>query len=149
MATRRFWLFRETVHADDTATVVAIDRFVVVRTPLFAVYVHRMHNPDGQPDPHDHPRHFLSIVLRGAYTEEYYPSADDPRFDLRRRARWSVHHKRPGTAHRIVEVEPGTITVNLLGRRRQRWGFYVHGRRVPPPDYLREAAASRGATSRR
>jgi|SRR5581483_11715836 len=143
MAARRFF-FRETIHADHTNTVVAIDRFVIVRTPLFAVYVHRMRNPDLQPDPHDHPRHFTSIVLRGSYTEEYYPSARDPRhFDVRRHVRGSMHRKRIGGAHRITWVEPGTVTLCVLGPTRQKWGFYVRGSQVSPAQYLEEARTQR------
>jgi hypothetical protein len=139
MVKRRNLFFRETIHADHTNTVVAIDRFVIVRTPLFALYVHRMHHPDGQRDPHDHPRHFISIVLRGGYTEEYYPTATDQRFDLRRHDRWSAHRKKIRVAHRIVAVDPGTITLCLLGRRRQDWGFYIRGGHVPPSEYLKQA----------
>ena len=112
---------------------------MIVRTPLFALYVHRMRHPDGQPDPHDHPRHLISIVLRGGYTEEYYPSATDSRFHLRRYDRWSAHRKTIGVAHRIVAVDPGTITLCLLGRRRQDWGFYIRGRHLPPSEYLKQA----------
>ena len=49
-----------------------LDRLRVVQTPLFSIYLHRIHTPDVDEFPHDHPWWFASLVLSGAYVECVY-----------------------------------------------------------------------------
>lgn len=49
-------------------------------------------------------------------------------FRTRKWRRWSVHRMPLDVAHRIVRVEPGTVTLVLRGRKVRRWGFFL------PPD---------------
>jgi hypothetical protein len=48
-------------------------RLRIVQTPWFGIYLHDIHEDDGDRDPHNHPWSFLSFVLRGYYTERVYP----------------------------------------------------------------------------
>lgn len=41
----------------------------LIKCPWFAVCLHWLHKPDPEPCRHDHPVSFLSLVLRGWYTE--------------------------------------------------------------------------------
>ena len=105
---------------------------------IFGLYVHRIRQADPGLDLHDHPWSFVSIVLRGGYVEEraeirrapQYAEWSDRTLDGRRGwlATWragSVHRVRLDEAHRIVEVEPGTVTLVLRGRKLRAWGFYL------------------------
>src|SRR5690242_9326280 len=73
-----------------------LDRLRIFQTPLLAVYIHRIHTPDQDRDPHDHPWTFWSFILSGAYTERVWAGKERRRNDLHsmefRRNRFSLHH---------------------------------------------------------
>lgn len=114
---------------------------------LGGVLVHRIDAPDPGLDLHDHPWPFVSIVLRGGYTEEFAETRHASRqADLaeandrpehgyrcsrgvsRRWGRWSIHRMPLDIAHRITDADKGTVTLVIRGRKRRRWGFYLpHG----------------------
>lgn len=91
---------------------------------LFGVYLHQITAPDPGLDMHDHPWAFASWIVRGGYSEMYAEARTPelPRF--RRWRRWSIHRMRQTDAHRIVDVEPGTVTLVLRGRKTRPWGFF-------------------------
>lgn len=101
-----------------------LERWRLLQTPRFGIYVHFIFREDLDPVPHDHPWAFWSLVLRGGYVEALYerPGSGVCRLVTRRcrRAhRFPLHH-----AHRIVGVAPGTVTLVLVGRKQRVWGFY-------------------------
>jgi hypothetical protein len=53
-----------------------LDRLRIVGTPQFSLYLHHIHRPDEEPDPHDHPWWFASLVLAGWYEETVWPIVD-------------------------------------------------------------------------
>ena len=150
------------------------------------VLVHALDGPDPGLDLHDHPWSFVTIVLRGGYSEKvatigsyrYQPGTwgawlfdgepdgfgglasqlplagraavesslrsktsdgslpHDAGCGLtnqrtRRRRRWSIHRMPLDVAHRITDVEPGTVTLVFRTRKRREWGFY------PPSGWVR------------
>lgn len=95
---------------------------------LLGVYLHRIDQADPGLDLHDHPWPFLSIVLRGGYTEEVVDTREAGRAARRFRRSWlrgSAHRLRLHEAHRIIDVLPGTVTLVLRGRKQRQWGFYL------------------------
>lgn len=99
-------------------------RWRLVQTPWFGVYVHFIYREDLDPVPHDHPWVFWRMVLRGAYREHYLADPAGgmilPREIRRLRPeRFPVKH-----AHRITEVEDGTVSLVVVGRKRRVWGFW-------------------------
>lgn len=104
----------------------------IIQTPWFGVYLHHLNAPDSGA-PHDHPWKFTSIVLRGGYTEEFYPFPHVARalvVPFFRTQRWkvgSVHRMGTESAHRITDVQPGTVSLLLVGKRRRTWGFFPEG----------------------
>ena len=117
-----------------------LDRLRVVQTPLFGVFLHRIHQPDVDRDPHDHPWPFLSFVLSGGYTERIWADKKRRRNDLHslefRRGRWSLHRMRADRAHRILSVEDQLWTLVLTGPRKRDWGFWTNDGLVLWRDYL-------------
>lgn len=95
------------------------------------ICLHRFHRGDDDPDQHDHPWSFVTLILWGGYVEEF--GAD-------RRRRWrrpGFIGYRPANHRHRVEIEPGRETWSLLwiaADQRPDWGFYtatgfVHWRR--------------------
>lgn len=123
MSKRSKWYFLkpETIPRGDSRPYLW--RFNFIKTPWFAVMLHRF---DGSDDEclHDHPWPFISVILRGGYWEHsgdgirgsgkvWYP----PGSILFRRADW---------AHAIEVEKPGkTWTLVLSGVRSRQWGFFT------------------------
>lgn len=99
-----------------------------------AIYLHNIVARD-HPVFHDHPWSFVSIVLRGGYTE-VRADADRlrgrpggrplPKTALQRlfREAGSISRRTAKDAHYISHVEPNTWTLVLRGKYRAEWGFY-------------------------
>jgi hypothetical protein len=99
-------------------------RLYLICTPWFGVMLHRIFREDNQRDLHDHPWNFLSIILRGWYSESFQRQGEEHvGFAIRRLWNW----KRAEDRHsiRIVGRAP-TWTLVFTGRRRRTWGFWVH-----------------------
>lgn len=119
-------------------------RLRIVQTPWLSVYVHDIHQPDTDRDPHNHPWTFWSLVLRGGYTEQLHPipyvHVDTWRTNTWRR--FSLHRMDRSSAHRIVHAQPGLKTLVITGRRRSTWGFFTQpwGGFVPWQQYERSGS---------
>jgi hypothetical protein len=115
------------------------------RTPWQQTCLHWIFQRDRDRDMHDHPRDFVGLVLRGGYLEERPASAVGwaavdsagipfcPTFLTDRRA-GQLAYRRAADPHRIVRVDPGTLTLVVWGHKKREWGFHtdfgwVHWRR--------------------
>lgn len=100
-------------------------RWRLIQTPMGGVYVHFIYREDLDPIGHDHPWAFWSLVLKGGYTEllQTHPRYPDQPKRVSHR-RFSLHHFPLKWAHRIISVEPGTITLVLVGPKKKQWGFW-------------------------
>lgn len=126
------WRWQNILGGDDRA--VYLRKLYLVRTPLFQVALHWILRPDPGRDLHDHPRSFVSVLLRGGYLEERPVAADvnparGPAPTQRLTADWrvalSAAYRRAPDAHRIRAVLPGTLSLVLWGRKRREWGFHT------------------------
>lgn len=144
MSTNR-WALWETLRIgppDDEYLV----RLRVVSTPWLGVYLHRIIRPDAERHVHDHPWPFASLVLRGGYTEVIVRGTARTVAGVlgggtivqgtRRWRRGSFHRMPLDMAHRIVHVEPRTVTLVLVGRKVRDWGFWTDDGWVRWDEYL-------------
>lgn len=116
---------------------------------LFGIYVHHIDAPDPGMDLHDHPWPFVSLILRGGYRELWAPAREASDWAKISEAwdgvyltgverswrRWSIHRVRLTDAHRIIDAEPGTVTLVLRGLKSRDWGFYPPGGYVSQREY--------------
>ena len=95
------------------------------------VYLHRYVGSDWSFDPHDHPKGFLSIGLRGGYVEEVYPFSrplsrlqhTGPPTSRQYRAPW-IRYFGPTHRHRLrVVPRRGCLTICVTGWVVRTWGF--------------------------
>lgn len=120
-----------------------ITRLHILKTPWFAICVHWLHKPDPEPYLHDHPVSFLSIILRGWYTEKRQSGWCQP-VNLTHRwfnQIWAADWDR----HTIIAVGPGTVTLCLMGPKRREWGFRCGNDWIGWKDYY---AAQRGKAAK-
>lgn len=110
----------------------------------FSVFVHQIHAADGDRHPHNHPwRWAASLILSGGYTEARNGQGDGRDLKCKCHAHSRAYTVgdlsilRPDDYHRIVEVEPDTVTLFLCGRETHDWGFLVDGVHVPHAEYFK------------
>lgn len=99
-------------------------RVRLIQTPRFGIYLHFIYREDLDPVPHDHPWVFWRMVLKGGYGEVYFADPANGSGHYQgitpfRPSRFPTEH-----AHRIWHVEPGTVSLVLVGPKRRVWGFW-------------------------
>lgn len=92
-----------------------LTRYYLLRTPFFAVYLHRLHASDEDRALHDHPWSFLTWLVSSGY----YEHTPEGRFWRRR---FSVLWRPAEWQHRLELVRPAW-TIVLRFRERRKWGF--------------------------
>ena len=109
---------------DDPTDPYLLRWFVIPRNPVVNIYKHRFCKSDPSA-PHDHPWHFLSIVLRGSYREitETHTTVRHP---------GSVAFRKASSPHRVELLGHPVTTVIITGPRFRRWGFWCPRPHQPP-----------------
>lgn len=115
-----------------------LNRLRIFQSPWFGIYLHHIHRPDRDRDPHDHPWWFASLVLSGSYEERVWPQKGSPRTVHRERRRFSVAATRRKSAHIITSTAGPLWTLVLTGPRRAEWGFWHGEKFIPWREYARE-----------
>jgi hypothetical protein len=113
-----------------------------------AMRIHVIHTPDLDRALHDHPWNFVSVVLRGWYTELRPIDNGQPCFAehelsdggeeltwIIHRAERSVAFRRATDRHRIINQSARCVTLFITGPKRQWWGFYTPSGKVYYKDY--------------
>ena len=114
------WAFMKARDIGDGQTVY-LRRIYLIATPWFSILLHRIYRPDKQRDLHDHPWNFLSLILRGEYTE----TIGDAWRQCMVARRW-FNWKRAEDRHSITHTSRSPVwTLVFTGRRRRKWGFWV------------------------
>jgi len=119
-------------HIYHTDGSLYMGRYALFETKYLSARVHHIATEDKDVVMHDHPWWFVSIVLRGAYTEQR-PTNIDPCFygaskeDSHTTVRFSgsMSFRRPTDRHLIDSVEVDTWTLFIYGPIRQWWGFFT------------------------
>jgi len=95
-----------------------LTRWRLIQTPLFGIYLHRFDTPDPRPTLHDHPWSFVSVVLRGGYSERrnYEDWSAVPIRHINAKPATGLHWI--SRLHRVP-----TWTLMFVGRRQREWGY--------------------------
>lgn len=116
------WAFLEGFEVPDfdNPEVTYLARIRIVQTPVFGVYVHRLGTPDARKSLHNHPWPFVSILLRGSYTE-MIPGGD---YVVPRKVNWINVKPYNKSWHWIDQVHREPVwTLVFVGKRRRVWGY--------------------------
>jgi hypothetical protein len=92
-------------------------RWRLLQIPWFRVYIHKICLPDYDSDKHTHPWNFLSLILRGGYTQElsHKRYVTVKQFDV---VQMSRHE-----GHRITLNESPTWTLVIAYGKYIDWGY--------------------------
>jgi hypothetical protein len=117
-----------------------LTRLHLFQIPWCSCMLHWIRRPDPQPDLHDHPNAFLSIILRGSYVEEVPKRGSDSETVTRKVS--TLNFKRANDKHRIVAINGSLLTLVFAGRVSRGWGFHTEHGWQPWREYV---ARRRGA----
>jgi hypothetical protein len=132
---------KTTFHGDDGSPFLT--RWKLASLFGYDLLLHKIHRADNDRCCHDHPWHFVSLVLWGGYVEEVEEAEDwlGERFTKRR-----LQHNRPGAllfrrathTHCIESVpQSGCWTLLIRSPPVRPWGFRASdGTWVPQSDFL-------------
>lgn len=95
----------------------------------FKVLLHHFMPNLADPDVHDHPRSFVTFVLRGGYLDR----ALDGRREVMSAPK--VRYRRADHAHNTVTGSWGAWTLVVMGPLRRPWGFWRGGHWYNFDDY--------------
>jgi hypothetical protein len=101
-------------------------RYFLIRTPVFAVYIHNFLRSDNDRHFHDHPWAFATFLLTSGYAE-HVPLIDGEPMGgecIEWRRRFSLLF-RPAEWKHWVEVPKPLWTLIFRLRRRREWGFWT------------------------
>lgn len=97
-------------------------RRTLISGKLGKLLVHRFMPNASDKDCHDHPRSFVTLVLRGGYDDVQPDGTVDHVYAP------AIRYRRAEHAH-ITKVGPdGALTVVVMGPLRRAWGFFREGR---------------------
>lgn len=98
-------------------------RYRLLTTPWFTVYLHKIYKSDKDAHMHDHPFDFTSRILKGSYEEAY---AESPHwFSVRRRLLKKgdrIKHDHTDV-HKITVIDGPVWTFVVTGGKRYDWGY--------------------------
>jgi len=123
----RTWMFWWWMEIDGRKPGVKyLTRLYVLNTPLFGIKLHWFHAPDPDEHCHDHPWAFLSLILKGGYTErrEWFLRGVLMRQTVKTRGRGTLAFRRANAVHRIEHIQYGTMTLIVNGPVTRVWGFW-------------------------
>lgn len=87
----------------------------------FSIRMHHFMHSDDPRHLHDHPWWYLTIVIRGGYTDH----GENEKIHLRAPA---VAFRKSSHAHYVDPDEGGAWTILLTGKHKRIWGFWVKGK---------------------
>ncbi len=99
-----------------------LTRYTIFRCPLFGVFLHHIHRSDSDRSLHDHPWSFVSVILKGGYTEEL--RLRPGHHEVGWRGPGSILVRPAKAAHRVTMNSP-TWSLVLVGRRSRDWGYHT------------------------
>lgn len=107
-----------------------LERYTLLNFMRVHIRFHRIKRPDITPFLHTHPFDYLSIVLWGGYTE----CLEDGELSHRP---LSIIARSRRTAHRIIAVRPGTLTLFFTWKSEDKsWMFKECPKEHKAPDWI-------------
>lgn len=110
-------------------------RYKLLKLPFFRIYLHHILRSDEEVELHDHPWHFVSVILWSGYLEVL-------RGGRRRLRAGAVVRHRATDSHRLILARPAWTLVFVTGEKRA-WGFHTPAGWVESEEFFKRQKASR------
>ncbi len=125
---RKLFLIREIVSKKGE---VHFQRYRILQTSLFSIYIHHILKSDEDKHPHNHPFSFLSIILKGGYVERLWNLKNNKyEMDYTASLAGSYIYRNTKQFHHITLVDP-TWTLVFVGKRtNDKWGYLLNNQSI-------------------
>lgn len=110
-------------------------RYKLLKLPFLRIYLHHILRSDEEMELHDHPWHFVSVILWSGYLEVL-------RGGRRRLRAGSVVRHRSTDSHRLILARPAWTLIFATGQKRA-WGFYTSAGWVESDEFFKRQKLSR------
>lgn len=111
---------------DGTVAIFRVDTVITATPEYTEKYLHWL-CVDTNEKPHNHPWDFESTILRGGYTEQVFwlNEHDELQSETRTYRAGDVNISKRSEFHRVIEVEPNTLTHIICGQASEgnAWAF--------------------------
>ena len=97
----------------------------VINLFFFALRLHIWKRSDDSRYKHDHAWNFISIVLKGSYTDVSKQGDEEVRDKM---SFLSVRYRKAEHIHYVDVPKQGCVTFLITGKPFKKWGFYVPNR---------------------
>ncbi len=141
-------LFRKvkTITAKDGS--LHFERWAIIETKWGSLYLHRIHKSD-QDHMHSHPWHFISMILKGHYTERVTKYPQEPFVRWKKKVFPKIAYTNRKWFHKIEKVVKGPVwtLVAVWGGNFEgdKWHYLVGNRIIPFEEYRRLKTAAKQA----
>lgn len=123
---RKLFLVKEIISKEG---VLHFQRFRLLATPWFNIYLHHILRSDEDSHPHDHPWHFASLILWGGYREDWLGAYEDWKYwaDYKMHTRSThpgfvvLHHAKD--FHHITLKSKRVWSLVFTFGKRPSWGY--------------------------
>lgn len=107
--------------------VLHFQRWRILWTPYFAIYIHKLYKSDEDDHMHSHPWAFRTFILAGAYDEEHRLLRNNYKYGRSTYTALDTIARTKDDYHKITLIKP-TITLVFTGKNSGDWGYYCgHG----------------------
>ena len=89
----------------------------------YGIRIHQWYRSDDKRHFHDHPWWFITMVLKGGYTDVSPDGRDTLRFG-------SIRFRKAEHRHYVDVPKHGALTILFTGRPIRKWGFWIDGKKV-------------------
>jgi hypothetical protein len=121
-------------------------RWRLLSTPWFSIYIHGIYKEDEDLHLHDHPWNYLSIILRGYFSEktldyDVITDAKSKEWKSRRIEEKVVGpssfiKRKAETFHKIQKLHSKSVyTLFFVGKKFREWGYDVNGQWIDHVTY--------------
>jgi len=120
------WLIRKLFLVKEILSrtgVLHFQRYRLLQTPWFAVYLHRISASDEDRHAHDHPWDFASFILRGSYREVWSKAPTWFAFNTRVVKPGSLIRHDATDSHQIKLLSPVVWSLVFTGKHTGVWGY--------------------------
>ena len=112
---------------------VHFKRWRIFSTPWFDVNIHVIYKADQDEHLHNHPWNIWTMVLWGAYLEQFIKENS---FNVFPRFIFNMAYREAGQYHKILKMLTNKCyTLAIMSKRKQDWGYKVKGKHIQHEEY--------------
>ncbi len=102
-----------------------LHRFTILKIGALHIRLHRLLSEDQTTLYHNHPFHYISIILRGGYIEKQF-NPETKKTKIKTHNRLSILFRNKKIYHRIESVKPNTLTL-FISYGKDKWDAINYG----------------------